>query len=77
MEIQYDTRSDMLYIGLGTNPSMESEEVSPGIVLDYDRDNRWEQIRRLISTVGAWFRWRGRKHATENMTPDCEIIETA
>ena len=40
MEIQYDTRSDMLYIGLSTNPSVESEEVSPCIVLDYDRDNK-------------------------------------
>ena len=40
MEIQYDIRSDMLYIGLRANPSVESEEVSPGVVLDYDRDDK-------------------------------------
>ena len=40
MDIQYDDRSDMLYIGLRTNPSVESEEVAPGVVLDYDKDNK-------------------------------------
>ena len=39
MEIQYDRASDMLYIGLRSRPSVESEEVVPGIVLDYDKDN--------------------------------------
>ncbi len=40
MEIQYDADSDMLYIGLLKRPSIESEEVAPGIVLDYDTENR-------------------------------------
>ena len=40
MEIQYDASSDMLYIGLLKLPSTESEEVAPGIVLDYDENNR-------------------------------------
>ena len=39
MEIQYDRTGDMLYIGLRSRPSVESEEVVPGIVLDYDKDN--------------------------------------
>ena len=39
MEIQYDPNSDMLYIGLQACPSTESEEVAPGIVLDYDKEN--------------------------------------
>ena len=39
MEIQYDEQSDMLYIGLRVGPSVESEEISPGVVLDYDKDN--------------------------------------
>ena len=38
MEIQYDSNGDMLYIGLFKRPSTESEEVAPGIVLDYDQD---------------------------------------
>ena len=36
MEIQYDDASDMLYIGLHPRASVESEEIVPGIVLDYD-----------------------------------------
>ena len=39
MEIQYDTTSDMLYIGLHSRTSVESEEIAPGIVVDYDEDN--------------------------------------
>ena len=39
MEIQYDNASDMLYIGLQAGASVESEEIAPGIVLDYDKDN--------------------------------------
>ena len=39
MEIQYDNASDMLYIGLQAGAGVESEEIAPGIVLDYDKDN--------------------------------------
>lgn len=39
MEIQYDAPSDMLYIGLRSRESVESEEIVPGIVIDYDKDN--------------------------------------
>ena len=39
MEIQYDSDSDMLYIGLRSRRSVESEEVAPGVVLDYDESN--------------------------------------
>lgn len=40
MEIQYDSRSDMLYIGLRESSSVESEEIAPSVVLDYDKDNK-------------------------------------
>lgn len=39
MEIQYDSDSDMLYVGLRSRPSVESEEVAPGIVFDFDESN--------------------------------------
>ena len=39
MKVQYDSDSDMLYVGLQVRPSVESEEVVTGIVLDYDEDN--------------------------------------
>lgn len=40
MQIHYDSRSDMLYIGLRVSASVESEEISPGVVVDYDKDNK-------------------------------------
>ena len=39
MEIQYDDASDMLYIGLHSRASVESEEVAPDIVFDFDEGN--------------------------------------
>ncbi|MDA0733541.1 MAG: DUF2283 domain-containing protein [Chloroflexi bacterium] len=40
MNIRYHPETDMLYIELTCGVSTESEEVAPGIVLDYDQDNR-------------------------------------
>lgn len=40
MVFQYHTESDMLYIRLADRTSAESEEVAPGIVLDFDEENR-------------------------------------
>ena len=36
MVFQYYPETDMLYIQLATGVSTESEEVAPGIVLDFD-----------------------------------------
>ena len=52
MEIQYDARSDMLYIGLRVSPSVDSEEVSPGVVVDYDED---EMVVGIEITDGSKF----------------------
>jgi uncharacterized protein YuzE len=40
MILQYHPEMDMLYIGLARGTSVESEEVAPGIVLDFDANNR-------------------------------------
>jgi uncharacterized protein YuzE len=59
MKLAYHSSTDSLYIDLSENPSVESREVSDGIVLDYDAggnlvgidiDNasRKVQLRRLI-----------------------------
>ena len=40
MFFQYYPDTDMLYIKLATGVSTESEEVAPGIVLDFDERNR-------------------------------------
>jgi uncharacterized protein YuzE len=38
MKINYYPDTDSLYIGLSSKPSVDSVEVSPGIVLDYDAE---------------------------------------
>jgi uncharacterized protein YuzE len=40
MQFKYDLESDMLYIRLTNDPSTESEEVAPGVALDFDAQNR-------------------------------------
>jgi uncharacterized protein YuzE len=38
MKIAYYAETDSLYIDLAGGPSAESREVSPGVVIDVDRD---------------------------------------
>lgn len=40
MTFRYDRETDMLYIELVRRISTESEEVAPGIVLDFDENNQ-------------------------------------
>ena len=40
MIFEYHADTDMLYIRLADGISVESEEVAPGVVLDFDAENR-------------------------------------
>ena len=40
MVFQYYSDTDMLYIKLTERTSAESEEIAPGIVVDFDEQNR-------------------------------------
>lgn len=40
MKLKYYSETDSLYIELSSNPSAESNEVSEGIVLDYDASGK-------------------------------------
>jgi uncharacterized protein YuzE len=40
MVFEYHKETDMLYIKLADGVSVESEEISPGAVLDFDENNR-------------------------------------
>ena len=40
MVFEYYADTDMLYITLAEGIGVESEEVAPGVVLDYDEGNR-------------------------------------
>jgi uncharacterized protein YuzE len=39
MKLNVDKQADALYLRLDDSPIVESEEVAPGIVLDYNEDN--------------------------------------
>lgn len=47
MRVRFDQKTDALYIRLDEAAIIESEEVSPGIVLDLDADNRVVGIEML------------------------------
>ena len=40
MKLNYFPETDSLYINLSEQPSVESQEISDGILLDYDADGR-------------------------------------
>ena len=39
MNLRVDRKADALYLRLDDSPIVESEEVSPGVVLDYNESN--------------------------------------
>lgn len=40
MEINYYPETDSMYIDLSSKTSIESKEISEGIILDYDKDGK-------------------------------------
>jgi len=40
MKFEYHSDTDMLYIRLAEGLSVESEEIAPGIVMDFDQEGR-------------------------------------
>ena len=40
MKIRVDKENDVLYFRIDENRIVESEEVQPGVILDYDDENR-------------------------------------
>ena len=40
MRVRMDEGADALYIRFEESPIVESEEVSPGVILDFDRNGR-------------------------------------
>jgi uncharacterized protein YuzE len=50
MKTIYDPEVDALYVRFADTPVVESEEVSDGVVLDYDADGRIVAIELLDAT---------------------------
>jgi uncharacterized protein YuzE len=47
MKLKIDREADALYLTLDESATVESEEVSPGIILDYDANNNVVGIEML------------------------------
>ena len=47
MKIQYDQQADVMYIRLRAGTVVESEEIRPGIVFDYDVEGKVLGIEML------------------------------
>lgn len=47
MKLHYDAETDALYLRLGAAEVVESQEVRPGVVLDFDADDRLVAIELL------------------------------
>ena len=47
MKLRVDKESDALYLGLDDSVIVESQEVSPGVVLDYNESNEVVGIEML------------------------------
>ena len=49
MKLSVDKQADALYLRLDDSPIVESEEVSPGVVLDYNESNEVVGVEMLIA----------------------------
>ena len=47
MKLNVDRQADALYLRLDDSPIVESEEVSPGVVLDYNESNEVVGVEML------------------------------
>ena len=47
MKTIYDSKADALYVRFADTPAVESEEVSEGVMLDFDADGRIVAIEVL------------------------------
>ena len=53
MRLKVDEQADALYLSLSDAPSSRSEEVSPGIIVDYDDEGRVVGIEMLYLSERA------------------------
>ena len=47
MKLRVDKQADALYLRLDDSPIVESEEVSPGVMLDYNESNQVVGVEML------------------------------
>ncbi|MDE2060696.1 MAG: DUF2283 domain-containing protein [candidate division NC10 bacterium] len=53
MKLKVDEQADALYLNLSETPASRSEEVAPGIIVDYDEQDRVVGIEMLYLSKRA------------------------
>ena len=53
MKLKVDQQADALYLSLSEAPASRSEEVSPGIIVDYDEQDRVVGVEMLYLSKRA------------------------
>lgn len=53
MKLKVDQQADALYLTLSEAPAIRSEEISPGIIVDYDEQDRVVGIEMLYLSKRA------------------------
>jgi uncharacterized protein YuzE len=53
MRLKVDQKADALYLSLSDAPASRSEEVSPGIIVDYDEQDRVVGVEMLYLSKRA------------------------
>jgi uncharacterized protein YuzE len=51
MKARYDPKVDALYVDLSDRPAVDSQEIAPDIILDFDADNRIVGIEVLNAST--------------------------
>jgi len=51
MKLTVDRQADALYLNLDETPAPESEEISPGIILDYNAERKVVGVEMLSKRV--------------------------
>jgi hypothetical protein len=54
MKLKIDREADALYLTLDDSGVVESGEVSPGTIVDYNAENEVKAFGRYLSPLGKW-----------------------
>ena len=52
MKLTIDKEADALYLDLDETPAVESEEISPGVILDYNSEGKVTGIEPELAKIG-------------------------
>ena len=54
MKVHFDEKADAIYLKLNDVKIIDSEEVTPGVILDFDKDNQVELLQMKMLLDIRW-----------------------